>query len=145
MTYFLDTNLLVYALDGADQVRLRRANAVLLQVGRQQAGGLSTQILAEYCSVVLRKNLLPTPDALTDRILRIMQVFPVLPVTPQVVQEAVRGVKDYRFSYYDAQVWAVARLHSIPVVLSEDFNHGATIEEVTFLNPLSPNFDIQTL
>ena len=62
-----------------------------------------------------------------------------------MVLEAVRGVRDHRFSFYDAQIWAVARLNSIPVILSEDFNTGASIEGVLFVNPLDLSFDLATL
>jgi predicted nucleic acid-binding protein len=39
-------------------------------------------------------------------------------------------------SYYDAQIWAVARLGQVAVVLSEDFNPGAVLDGVAFTNPL---------
>jgi len=58
-------------------------------------------------------------------------------ITPFVVLEAARGVRDYQFSYWDAQVWAVAKLNQIPVIYSEDFNVGAEIEGIRFLNPLA--------
>jgi predicted nucleic acid-binding protein len=37
--------------------------------------------------------------------------------------------------YWDAQVWATAKLNQIPRVLSEDFQHQGRIEGVEFLNP----------
>lgn len=48
-------------------------------------------------------------------------------------------------SYYDAQVWAAAKLNQVPVVLSEDFPSGATVEGVTFLDPLAASFDLAEL
>jgi hypothetical protein len=41
--------------------------------------------------------------------------------------EAARGVRTYKMSYWDAQIWASARLHQIPVIFSEDFNGGAVM------------------
>jgi predicted nucleic acid-binding protein len=38
-------------------------------------------------------------------------------------------------NYWDAQIWAAAWVHRIPVVLSEDFQHDARIEGVRFVNP----------
>lgn len=55
--------------------------------------------------------------------------------------EAVRGVQAYTMSFWDALIWAVARLNGIGVVFSEDFNDGATIEDVRFVNPFAPGFD----
>ena len=46
-------------------------------------------------------------------------------------------------SYWDAQIWATAKLAGLVAVLSEDFNSGATIEGVTFANPFAPEFDLR--
>ena len=40
-------------------------------------------------------------------------------------------------AYYDAQMWAIARLHQIPNLLTEDMDSGAIIDGVMFLNPFS--------
>ena len=69
----------------------------------------------------------------------------MLAVTPLVVLEAARGVSTHRLHYWDAQVWATARLNQIPVVLTEDFAHGRVLEGVQFLDPFSPAFDSAAL
>ena len=76
---------------------------------------------------------------------RYEQAFLVIPLTPAIVLEAVRGVRDYQLAYYDAQIWAAARLNQVPYVLSEDFNPGATLDGVTFLNPFAADFDLNSL
>lgn len=38
--------------------------------------------------------------------------------------EAVRGVRDHQFEFWDAEIWAVARLNQIAIVLSADFDIG---------------------
>src|ERR671911_2230958 len=73
---------------------------------------------------------------------RLMLAFPLLPLTGPVVLEALRGVGEHMLSYYDAQIWAVARLGQVAVVLSEDFNPGAVLDGVSFTNPLDPEFDL---
>jgi predicted nucleic acid-binding protein len=75
----------------------------------------------------------------------LLLAFPVLPLTGPVVLEALRGVQEHLLSYYDAQVWAVARLGQVGVVLSEDFNPGAVLDGVSFANPLEPAFDFAAL
>ena len=57
-----------------------------------------------------------------------------------IVLEAIRGVKDHNFSYWDALIWATARLNQIRIVLSEDFSDHANIEGVLFVNPFEPDF-----
>jgi predicted nucleic acid-binding protein len=67
----------------------------------------------------------------------------VLDLTGMVALEAIRGVRDYQFNFWDAQVWATARLNQIPVVFSEDFNAGTLIEGVRFVNPFAENFQVE--
>jgi predicted nucleic acid-binding protein len=52
----------------------------------------------------------------------------VFDVKSFVMLEAVRGVREHRFSYWDAQIWATARFNQIPVVLSDDFASGSIVE-----------------
>jgi predicted nucleic acid-binding protein len=76
---------------------------------------------------------------------RLMLAFSVLALTGPVVLEALRGVGEHMLSYYDAQIWAIARLGQMGVVLSEDFNLGTVLDGVSFTNPLDPAFDLATL
>jgi predicted nucleic acid-binding protein len=62
-----------------------------------------------------------------------------------VVLEALRGVREHLLSYYEAQIWAVARLGQVAVILSEDFNAGTVLDGVSFTNPLEPDFDLAIL
>lgn len=48
-------------------------------------------------------------------------------------------------AYYDAQIWACARLNHIPVVLSEDFQDGQTLEGVRFVDPFAEDFVVERL
>ena len=144
MTYLLDTNVLVYSLDPKDPVKLERAREVLERLVELANAALSSQALSEFANVTLRK-LGFTPEQSYRQVERFELLFPVYPLTPTLVLEALRGVKDHHFSYYDAQIWAAAKLHQLPVVLSEDFASGATVESVTFLNPFADDFDLTML
>ena len=136
---FVDTNILVYCYDRANPVKQSRAIETVDQIVRSRAGAISTQVLAEFFTAVTRK--LPAPLSSDDgwtRLKHYAGAWTVLDLTPQIVLEAVRGVRERTLSYWDAQIWAVARLHRIPIVLSEDFQDGSLLEGVRFLNPLRP-------
>jgi predicted nucleic acid-binding protein len=143
--YVLDTNVLVYALDRRAPEKRARAREVLRRLGASGAV-LPAQVLSEFANVCLRK-LEPRPDpaAVQREVERLLLAFPVLPLTGPVVLEALRGVREHLLSYYDAQIWAVARLGQVGVVLSEDFNPGAVLDGVSFANPLDPAFDLLAL
>jgi predicted nucleic acid-binding protein len=144
--YVVDTNLLVYALNRRDPEKRERAKEVLRRAGGAGTAALPAQVLSEFGGAYLRK-LEPRPDPTTVRreVEHLMLAFPVLPLTGPVVLEALRGVGEHMLSYYDAQIWAVARLGQVAVVLSEDFNPGAVLDGVSFTNPLDPEFDLAAL
>ena len=51
-------------------------------------------------------------------------------------------MREHGLSYYDAQIWAVARLNQVPVIFSEDFNSNSVLDGVRFVNPFSAEFDL---
>src|SRR5215204_6479933 len=144
--YVVDTNVLVYALDRREPDKRERAREVLRRVGGAGTAALPAQILSEFGGACLRK-LEPRPEAEAIRweVERLMLAFPVLPLTGPVVLEGLRGAREHLLSYYDAQIWAVARLGQVGVVLSEDCNPGAVLDGVSFTNPLDPAFDLAAL
>ncbi|MGH3145412.1 MAG: PIN domain-containing protein [Rubrobacter sp.] len=144
--YLVDTDLLVYALDRREPEKRKRAREVLRRVGGAGSAALPAQVFSEFANASLRK-LEPGPDPATVRreVERLLLAFPVLPLTGPVVLEALRGVQEHLLSYYDAQIWAAARLGQVGAILSEDFNPGSVLDGVSFTNPLDPAFDLAEL
>jgi predicted nucleic acid-binding protein len=139
----VDTNVLVYAYDGTEPDKQERAWQVLDELAPTGLGALSAQILAEFVVAVTRK--IPAPlnrQEARERVENLRRAWTVFDITGLIVLEAVRGFGTYRFSYWDSQIWATARLNQAPFVLSEDFAAGSTLEGVTFINPFAPDFDL---
>lgn len=138
MGYLVDTNVLVYALDAGNPARCERAKDWLTYLIEQDTGALSTQALTELANVCLHR-LQPRwhPAAIDAHLRELALAFEVLPVTPSVVSEALRGVQDHKMSFFDAQMWAVARLHQLPYLLTQDMATGATVEGVMIIDPFS--------
>lgn len=144
--YLLDTNLLLYAHDQHELHKQARALELIERLGDGLTASLSVQNLAEFANVALKRLKPPlSPAEVAEQLELLEQTFVVYPLTAAVVREAVRGVQTHSLSYYDAQVWAVAKLNQVSVILSEDFNVGATLEGVLFLNPLEPSFAMSDL
>ena len=140
----IDTNLLVYACDPRDTARQDQAIQVLKYLDLSRTGRLCVQVLAEFTHVVIRStNPIFTRDEAYNQIARLARTFPVFDLTPMIVMEAARGVRDYLLAYYDAQIWATARLNQVPVIFSEDFQDGQLLEGVRFINPLASKFNLE--
>ncbi len=140
----VDTNLLVYAYDRGEPAKQQQAIELLDALQATGDGRLTAQVLGEFfrATTKLPASMLTLEQA-QQQIDNFVLAWPILDTTSMVVQEAVRGVRVHRLSYYDAQIWAAARLNQIPVVFSEDFIDGRTVEGVRFANPFSEAFALE--
>ncbi len=139
----IDTNLLIYLYDQNSPVKQDRSMVVLSQLESMGTGRLSVQNLAEFFSVSTKKLTPPlSSEEALDQVNLFTRTWPVFDLTTLIVLDAARGVRDYHMSYYDAQIWATARLNQVPIIFSEDFNVGAMLEGVQFVNPFALEFSL---
>jgi predicted nucleic acid-binding protein len=142
----VDTNVFVYAHDRSDPRKQARALAVADAVASSGAGAVSTQVLAEYFDVVTRSIAAPLPrDVAAARVSDLAAAWTVLTVTPDVLELATAACVRRQWRIYDAQIWAVAKVNGITVVVSEDFADGTGFEGVVFVDPFAPGFDLAAL
>jgi predicted nucleic acid-binding protein len=140
----VDSNVLIYAHDLAEFEKQGKAQEILRHLQTHGNRRLSVQCLSEFFSITTRgksPKLMLTEAAL--QVENFIEAWTVLDLTPKIILEAVRGALHYQIASWDAQIWASARLNQIPVVFSEDFNVGATLEGGRFVNPFAPEFMLQ--
>jgi predicted nucleic acid-binding protein len=140
----IDTNILVYSVDLAEPQKRQLARELLMKLQLHQQGCLSTQCVSEFFNVVSHRKLpkVSFVDGATQ-VEYFLRSFPVFPLTPGIVRDAIRAVQTYQIPYYDAQIWACAHLNQIPMVFSEDFSDGQTIEGVRFVDPFAETFELE--
>lgn len=136
----LDTNVLVYIYDPLDTAKQERAIAAVDRLIRSGKAVISTQVIGEFfmATTRTRRSLLTPAEALV-RMRNYLTACHVVEITRLISLEAIRGVEIHHFGFWDAQIWATARLNQIEDVYSEDFASGATVEGVRFTNPLTEN------
>ena len=140
-TILIDTNILIYASDPRDTAKQELALRLLRHLEVTSSGCLSTQCLAEFVhATTLSIRPLYTRTEALAQVEHLVRTYRVFDLTPLVVLEAARGARDYSLAYYDAQIWATARLNQIPTVFSEDFQDGQVLEGVRFANPFTVGF-----
>jgi len=139
--FLVDTNILVYAYDRSEMAKKAMAQKVLVWLESNNAGVLSTQVLGEFFNTVTRKLVYQLTESEASRsVQRYLSTWRVVPVTGAIAIDAARASVAYHISYWDAQIWATAKLNQISTVLTEDFQHERRIEGVQFLNPLTGDF-----
>lgn len=140
--FLVDTNVLVYAYDSTDGPKRSRAIEVLDRLGARRGGALSVQIMGEFFVTVTRQIPEPLrPAQAEQRLLNYARSWTVYHLTSSIVLEAIRALQSHRLSYWDALIWATAKLNQVPCVLTEDMQHGLFLEGVRFQNPFAPDFE----
>jgi predicted nucleic acid-binding protein len=142
----IDTNVLVYAVDVAERDKSRRAAEVLARLSRSGRGYVSVQSIGEFVRVTTdaRRRLLTLPEAV-EQVDRLLRMWWMLDVTPPVAAMAVRAVRDRGVGYWDAQIWATARVNAIGSILTEDGPDDGVVDGVRYLNPFASGFDLTWL
>lgn len=140
----VDANVLLYAYDGGEPEKQPRALSVLNGLVTHDRGVLSSQVLAEFFVNAIRKLQPPlTVEEAYDCIQNYLLAWEILDITGPIVLEAVRGVRAYQMAYWEAQIWATAHMHQIPVIFSEDFGSRTVIEGIRIINPFDVDFRME--
>ena len=136
----LDTNVLVYVYDTTAPLKRSLARSMLGALAEAGAGAVSTQVLSEFFSVMTRLSL--DHEAALIELQHHVRVWTVLQVTTEVVLAAARAARDHRLNFWDAQLWAAAKINGVDTIFSEDFNSGSMLGGVRFVNPFEPGFHL---
>lgn len=134
--FTFDANVLVYAT--VRDVTARHATARdLLDRAVDRNCILIVQALAEFFYATTHKRLLPATRA-TEILNAWLELFPTAGPASNTLRRAASAVADHQLSFWDAMLWAVANEAGCRYLLTEDFQHGRTLERVTFVNPFTP-------
>ena len=139
MRAFLDTNVLVYAVDEADGRRRDIARELLAQ--GMDGGGfvISTQVLSEFL-VAVRRLEVPVREDVALAIVRELaaSVEVHVPSVGDVLAAAERAVRD-RVHHYDALIVQAAISAGCEVLITEDLTEdlqaGRRFDGVTVTDP----------
>jgi len=132
---FLDTNILIYADDADSGAKRERAQQIIEAALTNGTGVLSTQILQEYFVVATKKLGLPA-----ETVQKKMEIFSTLTVIVVDVEHIVEAIKLHRlygFSFWESLVLRCAKAAGCGRLLSEDLQHGRSVEGVTIENPFT--------
>lgn len=132
---FVDTNILVYADDGADPVKRERAQNLIREVVRERSGRLSLQVLQEYFSAATRK--LGMAADLARRRVELYSRLDVVRLEPVDLLGAIDLHRLYSFSIWDALIIRAATISGCRRLYSEDLQAGFRIENLEIVNPFT--------
>ncbi len=130
MSYFLDTNILIYNYAPDEPEKYRKANNAFLGIGRI----CSTQVLSELSNVLFTKFRFSW-STINDIVREVVTVVDVLTVSLTTIEHAHILSERYHYTYYDSLILASAIEATCTTLYSEDFQHNQLIEGVRIINP----------
>jgi len=130
---FLDTNILVYALDNKNPRKRDIAREVLRKLSKSKSATLSTQILQEYFVVATKK--LGIEPLVAKKLINLFQNFEIIVPDLTLINTAIDTLILNKLSFWDSMVIVAAAQANCSAILTEDLNNGQIINGVKIVNP----------
>jgi predicted nucleic acid-binding protein len=132
-TVFVDTNVLLYALDRADLRKQERARAWRTELWERRCGRISVQVLQEFYAYVVRKW--PSARELARSEIRNLQAWRPVTVGIELLEHGWRIQDRYQLSFWDALIVAAAKSSESTYLLTEDLQAGQQLDGITVIDP----------
>jgi predicted nucleic acid-binding protein len=137
---FVDTNLLVYAIDPREQEKRLRMADLLRALVKSRSLVLSPQSLGEfYRTVTERHRLMAARDA--REFLQSLIPSCTAPYDLDVLARAFNMQDTTNYGWWDCMLLAAADIAGCRFFLSEDLQHRRIIDGLTILNPFKSSTD----
>jgi len=130
---FVDTNVLLYAVDVGDKRKHDAAMAWRRRLWETRQGRVSFQVLQEFYANVFRK----WPQSLDSARVEILDLFAWQPVviSAEILKSSWKIQDRYGISFWDALIVAAAKSSNCSFLLSEDFQSAFDFGGLRVINP----------
>ncbi len=131
--FSLDTNILIYAVDRSAGDKHTVADTLMRSAADKECF-LTLQSLSEFFHATTRKGLAGVEEA-TAYIEVWQDVYTVIAANSSTLNAAIDAVRDHKFSFWDAMIWATVKQADCAFILSEDMQSGRRLGGVETVNP----------
>jgi predicted nucleic acid-binding protein len=130
---FVDTNVLLYAVDTADREKQRAAAEWRAELWRSRRGRISYQVLQEFYAQAVRKD----PKSAEAARAEVRDLFAWDPArVDDAVIEGAWGLQGrFSLSFWDALIVAAALSLGCRFLLTEDLSHGQVLDGLRVVSP----------
>ena len=130
---FLDSNVLVYAVDARDAGKQKIAKAIVMSARDSAEYVISAQVLNEFSNVAMRK--LGKTRIEVVGFVELFKAVRSIPVRSEWTLLALEIMGRYDLKFYDALLLAAAKEHGCDRFLSEDLGDGQIYCGIKVTNP----------
>jgi predicted nucleic acid-binding protein len=134
--FFLDTNILVYALGKALPAKQVVASRLVDEAIDSGIGMISYQVVQEFFNVAFRRFSPPMSTAEAEQVLAVT-LRPLLAIhsSYSLYGQAFELTRRFSISWYDSLIVSAALEAECSVLYTEDLQHGQKFSELRVVNP----------
>lgn len=132
---FVDTNVLLYAVDDKDAGKRDQARAWMAACWSRRCGRISTQVIHEFYWNARKKftSAISAGDARAE--VRRLQHWQPWLLDHATVESAWAAESRWGLSYWDALMVAAAQQQGCTLLLTEDLQHDLRVDKLRIVNP----------
>ena len=136
---FVDTNILIYALDPADPSKRQMSADLLRKTIADRTLTLSPQSLNEtYRVLVQRRRLMPVADA--RAYIGVLAPWALAPLDAKTIECAFAVEDETGYTWWDSLMLAAALQADCRLFVSEDLQDGRGVGGLRIVNPFKEGF-----
>ena len=130
---FLDTNVLVYSIDGKDPAKQVVAREIVVSAVRGGDFLISAQVLNEFSNIALLKLKLSVEEV--RKFVSFFSRIGVVSLESRWTDAALLLKQRYETQFFDSLLLASAQENGCDEILTEDLNDGQMYGSVKAVNP----------
>lgn len=130
---FIDTNILVYALDNRDNDKMNKARNILRKVIYENKAVISAQVINEFYVAATKK--LSIDKNLIKTIVHNFKNMEIIASDLQLTENAIKISIESQISFWDSLIIAAAEKANCKLIISEDLNSGQKYQDISLINP----------
>jgi predicted nucleic acid-binding protein len=130
---FVDTNVLLYAVDEADLKKQEAARQWRSELWKSRRGRISFQVLQEFYANVSKRWPAAREQAVAE--IRNLTAWRPVSIDAAVLENAWKIEERYQLSFWDSLIVSAAKAASCRYLLTEDLQADQELDGVVVVNP----------
>ena len=130
---FLDTNILVYSVDGKDPVKQGIARKILIEALVSREYLISAQVLNEFSNIALLKLKMSIQEV--RRFVEIFGQINVVSIDRSWTDKALSLKEKFGTQFFDSLLLVAVEENGCDTILTEDLNDGQMYGSVKAIDP----------
>ena len=130
---FLDTNILVYSVDGKDPIKQGIARKILIEALVSREFLISAQVLNEFSNIALLKLKMSIEEV--RRFVEIFGQINVVSIDRSWTDKALSLKEKFGTQFFDSLLLVAAEENGCDTILTEDLNDGQMYGSVKAVDP----------